>query len=117
VSERYSNRNECLLLVAKEWFVSGLESMAVTTLEVSPKISEHPFVEFGDNSGGTGFHDEALVGEGVPVVEVVQGVRVAHLVEQDMDVVLIEQLDEVLATNPLPPIATRAPAEARGEPK
>src|SRR3954453_14777952 len=92
-------------------------SAAVPRLQVPPEVAEHPLVELGDLGGAAGLHDEALTGQRIPVVEVVQPVGMPHFMKQNVDVVGGEVAHEVLGADPLTPVATRAAAEARGEPE
>ena len=67
-----------LLLVER---FSGRGLQAVTALEVAPPVTQHPLVEIGDDGRAARLHDESLARGRIPVVEIVQPVAVADLVQ------------------------------------
>lgn len=85
-----------------------------------PPVTRHPSIEIGDLGGRAGHHDERVLARGLPVVEVVQAVGVAHLVQEDVDVLRVEVVEHVVDGQLLAPVAAEAahlPVHALAQPQ
>lgn len=85
-----------------------------------PPVTRHPRIKVSDFGSRPSHHDERGLARGLPVVEVVQAVRVAHLVQEDVDVLRVEVVEHVVDGQLLAPVAAEAahlPVHALAEPQ
>lgn len=85
-----------------------------------PPVTRHPRIKVSDFGSRPSHHDEGGLARGLPVVEVVQAVRVAHLVQEDVDVLRVEVVEHVVDGQLLAPVAAEAahlPVHALAEPQ
>lgn len=93
---------------------------AVPALDMPPPVTRHPGVKVSDLGRRASHHDERVLARGLPVVKVVQAVRVAHLVQEDVDVLRVEVLEHVVDWELLAPVAAEPahlPVHALAQPQ
>lgn len=90
---------------------------AIPTFQIPPPIPHHPPIKVRNLQCAPRLHDEIRHPCRRPVVEVVQRIRVAHLMEQNVDVLRVEIAHEILLSDPLAPVTARAAGKPIGQPE
>lgn len=85
---------------------------SVSALDVPPPVTRHLGIVVSDLHRRSGHHDERRLPGGGPVVEVIQATCVAHLVQEDVDVLGVEVLEHVVDGELLAKVAAKVAAEA-----